>query len=142
MRKEGWEDKLTETVQGLTEKKFEWGVNDCYMFPMKWVKESTGVDYVTRYQGKYNSKKSAYKFLKEQAMIVSNGVGEKMSDMLDAWGFKKIPPTLASRGDIVMFNIKNVETYGVCVGKMSCLLGVKGNSFLETLKADGAWKVE
>jgi hypothetical protein len=80
---------------------FEWGVNDCCMFPANGIQAFTGIDIAADFRGKYTNQASAI------AAIKSVAGGASVADAA-AWcaakhGLVEYPkPLYAQRGDLVV----------------------------------------
>lgn len=113
MRIDGWEKRLVDLIGQASGKPFEYGKFDCCLFACDAVKAVTGIDARAEiFPEPYQSEEEADKILLKYDGI--KGVIEKAAQ---SFGFRPVPVLFAQRGDIVMAEIKGVESLGVCAGK-------------------------
>jgi hypothetical protein len=80
---------------------FEWGVNDCCLFPADAIQAFTGIDLAADFRGKYATEAQAF------ALIKSVTGGATVADAA-AWCATKyglqerVHPLMAQRGDLVV----------------------------------------
>lgn len=90
-RREDWPERLLNEIEVHSGLSMDWGVSDCFVFPMDCVKAMTGVDPWADVRT-YNSELGAAKLMRERGF-------ENVGDAFAA-KFTEIPPSLAQRGDI------------------------------------------
>lgn len=128
MRLDNWEKLLNDYLSQVGP--FEWGANDCCLFAANGVLAMTGEDYAKPYRG-YKTAKGALGKLKD---IGVDGVATK------ALGEPK-PPTLAKRGDVVLFESGDGLALGLCIGAKIAAVGQDGLVMLPMNQAIQAWSV-
>jgi len=117
-------------IEGTMPKSFEYGKNDCALWSFKYVKILSGIDLVSKYQGKYKTWAGGRSALKKY--------GDKNLITYLNNNFKEIQPSYAQRGDLLMLR----GAVGICQGRFSYLLNKKGVVHRPTLDCKMAWRVE
>lgn len=98
-RVEQWPAELSAFLRDRRTMPFQYGVNDCLLFPADAVFRMSGVDFAAPWRGKYETEEQA------KAILADNGGVQVM--ITDALGFKGTKSLLtAKRGDVVMANTK------------------------------------
>lgn len=112
MRIDGWEKRLSELIEENSKRKFEYGIFDCVLFACDAIKSLTGLNPRRIIAKEYQGEGEASKIIEEWGGI------ERIANIVaDRYAFESIPVLFAQRGDIVMAEIKNLKSLGVCVGK-------------------------
>lgn len=101
---------------------FKWGQYDCCLFVANYLLLVTGVDFASDFRGKYNSKLSAFKFLKKRGFTDLHSVFKQR--------LKGVQTQFASRGDIALVLNENELIAGI-VG-LNCVYCV-GDDGLKTV---------
>jgi len=129
MRLDGWEKRLDSIIQA--NEPFAWGTNDCCMFAVRCVEAITGVDHGKKYCG-YKTGLGAMKRLNKYGGvegIATACLGEPKSIKL------------AKRGDVVMHNISDGLSLGICLGDKIAGVDDDGIVFLPVSAGIQAWGV-
>ena len=100
IRKQDWETQLSIYLEKVKDKPFKRGQHDCALFVADCIEVMTGVNFTMGFRGKYNTKKAAFKLLKEKGYdglkdIAMDKLGEPYSNI-----------NFAKRGDIVTIQCK------------------------------------
>lgn len=106
MRKEDWQNRLTNYITERKEKKFRWGSNDCVMFSIGALKAMTGIDFAKGYK-KYRTKDEAYKLIKEQF----RGDTDEVFKLILGAPINNVKK--AKVGDVVRLTYDGLKTYGI-----------------------------
>lgn len=129
MRLDGWEKRLDAIIQA--NEPFAWGTNDCCMFAVRCVEVITGVDHGKKYRG-YKTGLGAMKRLNKYGGVEGIAIaclGEPKSIKL------------AKRGDVVMHNISDGLSLGICLGDKIAGVDDDGIVFLPVSAGIQAWGV-
>jgi hypothetical protein len=129
MRLPDWEPRLDAVLNQWGQQQFEWGRWDCALLAADCIEALTGTDPAAAFRGRYSTKQGA------AAALRKYGAGT-LKATLDAATDGQIPPALAQRGDVVMFQ----GNAGVCMGRMSLFIG-EGLEQVPTLDCETAWGV-
>ena len=87
---------------------FQWGINDCNTFVLKYLDTVWERDLLKECYGKYTTKEEAVTFQQEYPQMISDAIIET--------GATKIPPGLARNGDILVINFGLFELCHLCLG--------------------------
>jgi hypothetical protein len=109
-----WEARLTAFLDPLRMRPFEWGQHDCCTFASGAVKAMTNVDPMKEFRSKYRTAEGSRQALR----TIGKGT---LIKTLDA-KFKRVPPGLAQRGDVVMHK----GLLGICLGTHLVAVGRQG----------------
>lgn len=104
---------LLEFIASRRNTPFEWGVNDCCLFPADALKVLTGIDHASEFRGKYDSELGAAKALKKF------GAGDLESTLTQKFG-QPIAPLSAMRGDVALIDIDGNTNIGLVFGNVFC----------------------
>jgi hypothetical protein len=130
MRFDDWEKRLSLYLSDV--QPFAWGTNDCCQFTLgKWSELATGVNHFA--QHKYNSELGAAKILKK-----FDGV----EGLANLYLGESKPPTLAQRGDIVLFEHDEGKALGICIGAKIAAVGEFGLLLFPMSLAQKAWSLK
>ncbi|MCQ4575426.1 MAG: hypothetical protein NOU37_09310 [Candidatus Brocadiales bacterium] len=135
-RVEDWPERLDEYVESVKDKPFEYTMHDCCAFMAMAVIVITGVD-VMKGLRTYTDKQSAYRVIKDYA---GGGVAEAVEKAMSDHGFQEVPPLMAQRGDVVLFQTELGDTTGICVGDRITAPGEKGLLFNPLTDIKRAWR--
>jgi hypothetical protein len=103
---EGWELRLSAILMNRRTQLFQWGVNDCALWPADVVLELSGIDPATPFRGTYNDEAGAAAIIAEYGSmenLFTSCLGFETSD-----NWKR-----AKRGDIVLMELEGGVTGGV-----------------------------
>lgn len=128
-RHQDWEAKLNRFLE--TVGPFEWGTNDCCMFAVSAVESITGVDHGIKYRG-YKTKTGAARRLSTYGGV--DGIAT-----LELGEPKNI--NFAKRGDVVLFDIGNGDSLGVCLGSKIAAVSESGLMFINMSESKKVWSV-
>ena len=141
VRAEGWEARLREAVEAAREKPFEWGTNDCALFAADCVRAMTGTDLAAAFRGKYTTASGA------RRALMRFGEGSLEATVMAVLG-EPIVPTLARRGDVVLFQSfppgappDGIEALAVCLGEVAASPGPQGLTYVPMSEWLKAWRV-
>lgn len=104
MRNIDWQQKLSNYLKECQNASFVWGELDCCLFAANCAVLVCNKDPAQPYRGTYSSELGAKKALLLNHKSFAKAFGAT---------FEEIPPSLAQRGDIVMFSGELGETAGV-----------------------------
>jgi len=131
MRTATWDIDLVEFVKSRQNTPFKWGEHDCTLFAADCVKVMTGIDLAEGNRN-YSSKQAAY-------LIVGKygGIRKLVTSVLDS----ECLPTLAQRGDVVLFTDSGECALGIHLGNTIVCAGEKGLVYRQPSDAIIAWRV-
>jgi hypothetical protein len=129
------ERKLVEFVEGKLGSPFVWGGNDCNTFSIEWVDLLTGSNHLQEIKGKYSTKREAVDYYAEHTEFTETVLA----------GWKEIPASTLSMGDIFIITNGDFVEGHVCVGRTVASIHRKqGGVLLPKAKVDSAtawrWK--
>ncbi|MBO6507406.1 MAG: hypothetical protein JJ979_02785 [Roseibium sp.] len=105
MRLDGWEERLTKTIDEHSRKPFAWGGtasgkgSDCFEMCMDVAKAMTGVDPYEDERGRYKTRMGALLRFKKRGF---KWLADAYADV-----FLEIHPSMARRGDIGLISIED-----------------------------------
>lgn len=135
MRREGWESRLAQCVEGARLRPFEWGVHDCATFAFDVVREMISTDPFAEYRGSYSNELGAGRALIEHEFDTVRGLADKLMG-------EEISTKFAQRGDIILvLQPERGETLGVCLGVDAVFVGESGLVPVPMSEAITAWRV-
>ncbi len=136
MRYPDWQSRLNKMIQEARDEEYKIGKHDCALFAAKVIKEITGRDFLSGLEGKYNSRFSSLRFIKE---VAGAGLKEAVSRFLEQ---ETIPVSYATQGDLMLLvDFTEMEHLGICIGRRTAFLTDAGLCFFETLDCEWAWRV-
>lgn len=113
---------------------FDWVNLNCTLFVSDAVLAITGVDHASDYRD-ITSKKDMIDKMRSSYGDIENATTEKLGKPLSSVNF-------AMRGDVVLGELENGKTLGLCLGKKAVFLAEKsGLVYRETLDMSKAWRV-
>lgn len=133
-RREDWPERLLAYVEAQRNTPFFWGKNDCALFAAGAVLAMTDVDLAAGVRGRYTTARGALKTLR------SNGAEDLAAWLTRALG-EPIPPALARRGDVVIFEAVDGPALGVVVGSQAAAAGPEGVTCVPSARWQQAWRV-
>ncbi len=138
-RLSNWPTLLAAFIESRRSVPFEWGKNDCCLFPCDGILAFTGLDPAAKmFRGKYHDALGAARLLKKHGGV------EAVAEMQCAkYGFTECPVPLARRGDLVLCEATADEgpALGLCDGARSVFPGATGMVWHPTLNCRRAWRV-
>lgn len=121
---------------------FEWGVNDCCIFPADAIMSFTGVDLAVDFRGKYANEDEAFALIK----TVTGG-----KDVADAAAYcadqhrliERIHPLMAQRGDLVVVLESGNLISGIVHlnGRHVITVGERGLLRISIMNVKRAWAI-
>lgn len=126
-----WQSALAALIRERRNQPFEWGKNDCAIFPSDCVLAITGEDPARGIRGTYSSAGGA-------AEVISRFGG--LSEIASARLGMGIPVSLAQAGDVVLTLLADRETLAVCVGSGLVAPGEHGLVSIPLSHAICAWR--
>jgi hypothetical protein len=106
MRLHDWPELLAEFIASRRETPFAYGTHDCCQFAALAVEAITGTNPASAWV--YTNQAQA------EALIADAGGLEQL--VTDVMG-EPVHPSRAGRGDVVLANLENGPTVGVCLGR-------------------------
>ena len=132
MRVEGWEQRLAAYIRDAEGKPFVWGERDCALWASGWVRQCTGADFVSEWEGRYKTERGA------KGLIRKRGY-RSVEDIADA-RLTAVPVMIARRGDLLLH--PHGDCLGICTGQRGYFLEMKaGLTSVDTLDCPKAWVV-
>lgn len=110
-----WEVRLAAYLESVRAKLYGFGVHDCILHGANAVKAQTGKDYARGYRRKYKSLASGLRLIRQKGH-------DDIPALVTALLGEPIPPSLAHRGDIVLFD----GSTGVSMGDFAYFVGLPG----------------
>lgn len=103
-----WPQRVATTLEAARERPFVWGEFDCCLFAADVIAAQTGTDLAKELRGRYRTELGAARVLKKAGGIEA---------LLDAH-FSRVPPGMAQRGDVLLFDGEQGPTLGVFFGQI------------------------
>jgi len=132
MRPSGWPERLTAYIESRRAAEFTWGEHDCCWFANGAVIAMTGVDRMPDYS--YTTELGAARLIKRAGSLdalVCRALGDS------------IHPAQAGRGDVVIADLENGSTLGICLGEMCAFAAdVGGITFRPRSMIRSAWRIQ
>ena len=140
MRLDNWQNNLSEFLEEKRRVPFDFPTWNCMFFILGGVEAITGIDYASKYKGKFKTELGAAKLLRQ-----IDGVKSSQAFLEKYFGEPK-PVAFARHGDIVLVDPAKTELQlpadielfgtvpGICYGQISFFLGVDGLVETETLR--------
>lgn len=138
MRCEDWPEKLDSYIKENLNKPFSYAENDCCTFASEIIKIMTGKDIMEGMRGKYKDKESGYKVMKRFA----GGLIGTFKKTMEKYSFEEIPPLMAQRGDVVIYETEMGDTVGICIGDKIITPGENGIISNPIFEGKMAWRIE
>ena len=104
------DNKIHQYIQKERSKPFVWGSRDCNTFVLNFIDSIYNLDLEKKVKGKYKTEFGAIKFQKN--------FGQYLSEYLISNGGKKILPTQATIGDILIIKKGVYELGDICLGAL------------------------
>lgn len=133
-RREDWPERLLAFVESRRVTPFAWGGHDCALFVADAALSMTDHDFAAPFRERYTTALGAMKELRR------NGVENLAGYLTLALGAPSAP-TLARRGDVVMFEAVDGPALGVVVGSQAAAAGPEGVTWIPGSQWQQAWRV-
>lgn len=130
-----WPERLAELVEARRSLPFDWGTQDCCVFPFDAVLAMTGVDMFAFYRGRYSTEAEA------NALIGAAGLDGAVLALMAGFGAPLILPSTAQRGDVALVVVGNMELLGLVVGDRVAVTGTDGLVFVKNATARRVWAI-
>jgi hypothetical protein len=131
MRHHDWPERLAEYIESVREEPFVYGSHDCCQFAGKGVEAITGENPAAKWT--YGSETGAKRF------IAKAGGLDKL--LIEALG-DPIHVSSAGRGDVVVAELENGLTVGLCLGRVIVFAAEPlGLMFMPREAATMAWRI-
>lgn len=121
-RHQDWPEQLAAQVAAAQAKPYEIGVHDCLRFSCQCIAAMTGVDFWPVFAG-YTSRREAVEVLARHGQTLQAAAAKVI-------GVAPAPVLAARRGDLLVYQDKYGEHFGVCTGSQVAVLGHKGLEFV------------
>jgi hypothetical protein len=131
-RLEGWQDKFFAYLEATRATPFEWGQHDCCLFAAKSIDAICGSPLELQLKIDYRDEASALAYIAQFGSLeaaVSNWLGESKA------------PNFAGPGDIVLANLDNGPTVGVCLGVKCAFASVAGPLYTQRDAIVACWVI-
>jgi len=126
-----WPQRLEAYIQERMHAPFEWGVHDCCRFAAGAVIAVTGEDPMHAFD--YRNELGAARLIKQ--------AGSLETLLLDTLGPPLPAVSFAGRGDVVLADLENGPTVGVCLGVITAYVGDGTLTHRPTLSGRVAWRI-
>ena len=123
-------------------KPFEWGVNDCCLFPADAIEAFTGVDLAAEFRGRYTSEAEAFALIK--SVTGAEGVEAAAAYCAErACLLERTNPLMAQRGDLVVLENEGRMIAGIVHlnGRQAVTVAEDGLVLLPLTAVRRAWAV-
>jgi hypothetical protein len=140
-RLENWPLRMETAIDAARVLPFGYGPGQyhCCLFTGNVIEAMTGGDPIAWFRGRYTTERGAYLALKRFA---GGDVPEAAAKIAEDFGCVEIAPTLAGRGDAVLFDTPDGPAMGICIGpQLVSVTKPNGLAFLPMIAATRAWKV-
>lgn len=135
-RFEDWPARLARALAEAARRPFAWGSHDCALFAAGVVQALTGTDPAAELRGRYETAAGAARALG------SGGLAATAEALACAHGMEAIPPLMAQRGDVVLFETEGRDALGVVdLNGRIAAAGEAGLVVLPLSHAKRAWRV-
>ena len=118
IRREDWPERLAGQVASAQAVPYQLGTHDCWRMVCACIDAMTGVDLWPRFAG-YTSKAQALRTIARIAPTLRQAVTVVL-------GVPPQPPSLARRGDVLLYQDAEGEHLGMCLGSVGVVLGPTG----------------
>ena len=114
-----WPDKLINFITKRDRTPLEWGKSDCSLFACDAINAMNGSDPGHWFRERYETKKQAFKLLKQFA---GGGLTEAVEKIAKEMDYPEIQPEKANSGDMVLIDVENIhpDAYGLTAAIMVC----------------------
>jgi hypothetical protein len=132
MRIEGWEKKLDSVIERKRNQPFNWADNNCLGLVAEVQQEITGNTDFPEALEDVSSKFNAQRIILKNAKNLTEWVDNKL---------RRIPITMATRGDVVEVETPEGPAMGICVGAKAVFIGQDGLEYISLVALIRAWRV-
>jgi hypothetical protein len=114
-----WSDRLICFLADRDRTPLKWGKSDCSLFACDAINAMNGSDPGHWFRERYETKKQAFKLLKQFA---GGGLTEAVEKIAKEMGYPEIQPEKANSGDMVLIDVENIhpDAYGLTAAIMVC----------------------
>lgn len=130
MKTEGWQDRFFAYIEESRTRPFAWGVFDCCLFAADVADTVSGSTFRAQLASKYSDETTAL------AYIASFGTLEAA---VSSWLGDSKAPNFAGPGDIVIANLDNGPTVGVCLGTKCAFASLKSPLYTDRSVIVACW---
>ncbi len=126
---------LNSIIREYRSKEYSIGSNDCLLMAVRIVKEITGKDLSSLFQGKYKDQTSINRLVLQYGRTFR----EAVSNVLE------ITESLSKEakiGDILLYHENDIPHLGFCFGRHVIFMGEKGLIEVPISKCDCCWRLE
>ena len=118
-RYDDWPDRLVCFLADRDRTPLKWGKSDWSLFACDAVNAMNGSDPGHWFRERYETKKQAFKLLKQFA---GGGLTEAVEKIAKEMGYPEIQPEKANSGDMVLIDVENIhpDAYGLTAAIMVC----------------------
>lgn len=106
-RRHDWPEAVVSFIDSRRPAPFEWGVNDCALFPADAWQVMTGVDLAARFRGRYKSERGALRLMRKAG---------GMREFVLRAGLIEKPKGFSQRYDVVLVKTGDWDTLGLNAG--------------------------
>lgn len=140
-RRTGWEIDFARWVEEALRTPFQWGIFDCGLMAADAVRVLTGTDPASDLRGAYSTS--------EGASLALGGTSEGL-DFKELQEFcnerlgESVPPAMARKGDIVLGEFGEKETYSLMVDNGTTYLVMDRTAVLvpkQQIRAIACWRI-
>ena len=130
------QNSLEKTLKEWSNTEFTFD-RDCVTFTLTYYRDLTGVDVLHLFNGMYNSREEAIKWLEDRNYT---NIDEAVTDIL---GLTPKPAIEAKYGDLVSFYFNDIQALGVCKGARAYFVAYDNKDYLKVpiRKCKTAWSV-
>ncbi len=138
---DGWEERLSDYIEGVRNQPFEWGLHDCFTFTNEAMRAMSGEGFGDDWAGRYLTKTGKPRTLR--SMQREYGF-KSLTEALDG-RFDRLSGPTYPRGSVVTcegLSQKNTtgQALGVSLGFNTAFVNANGLLFLPTTVCDRGWK--
>lgn len=134
-----WSERLMAYVESQRNTPFQWGTHDCCMFACSCIEAMTGEDPAAGFRGRYNSKATAFKIMKE---LYGTGLEKIVEAIAANSGVPEVDIRFHQRGDVVLARDKNgAPAMGICLGPHVAIVGDIGIALRNSADIERAWRI-
>jgi hypothetical protein len=132
-RRIDWPERLCAFIDARRFEPFEWGRNDCAMFPSDGIYLMTDFDPAKDFRGRYSDERGVLALIAEFGNLRAFAAHAQLDD---------IHAGLAQRGDVVLVELFGRDTFGLVAGNGCwCAPGKSGLVFRPMSEVKTAFRV-
>lgn len=133
MKVEGWEGRLSDAVEKVRQRPFEWGAHDCATWAFDVRRALTGGPDVVSWRGRYTTAIGSHRIMRKLGWrSMEEGGRALLGEPLHA-------VLMAQRGDLVLS--QGDPAFGVCIGSHVAFVAPDGLQFVPLGDCSMAWRV-